>query len=350
LHTYAEFQSYLTDFVEGRYPFLWVAGRPGLSKTEEIKKALRGRSALYFKGGQLTPPRFYIECFRARGRPVIMDDAEHLLEDRVGARLIAALGDSGAAKLLTYATTGRVLGDVPQSYYTTSSLCIIANRPTKREDIRSRAVTLYFDPTNVEVHRAVARWYWDQAIHDWFGRHLQRLPPLDIRWYVVADRDKRAGRNWQKILLETHPLHRRDCIVQDVENDRAYPTREDKARRFKELMGTARGASRASYFRFRKRLEGEGGLVVEPAPLIPLRRTRPPGVPPLAELDSMATPPPARPEEDRRPPDAPGREAFSEPIRGGGAAPPAPPPRIRLDDSLPWEQPRGRDDDDEEEA
>lgn len=45
------------------------------------------------------------------------------------------------------------------------------------------------------------------------------------------------------------------CIVPDLEGDPACPTREDKARRFTQLMGTAEGAPRATFFRLRLRLE-----------------------------------------------------------------------------------------------
>src|SRR4051812_8278629 len=87
LLTYAEFRSYLDDFVRGLYPFLWFVGRPGLGKTEHIGEALRGHNAYYRKGGQLTPLQFYLDLYQHRGQPVILDDAEHLLENRVGAKL-----------------------------------------------------------------------------------------------------------------------------------------------------------------------------------------------------------------------------------------------------------------------
>ena len=47
----------------------------------------------------------------------------------------------------------------------------------------------------------MAKWFWDQEIHDWFGGHLFRLPPLDTRWYVMASNDKRAGRDWRRLIL-----------------------------------------------------------------------------------------------------------------------------------------------------
>ena len=343
LRTYAEFESYLKDFVRGIYPFLWIVGRPGLTKTESIKKAVRGHAVYYRKGGQLTPAKFHIDCYEHRGQPIVLDDAEHLLEYKIGEKLVSALGETSPDKLLCYGTTSRVLGDVPQTFYTTLPLCIIANKATKHAAIQSRAITLYFDPTNEAVHRAVAAWFWDQEIHNWFGQHLYRLPPLDSRWYVIADRDMRAGRDWQQIILTTHALDRPSCVIQDLENDPAYPTREDKARRFIELLGTAKGASRASYFRLRRRIEEGQCLVPQVVPTIPLRRTTPPAIPSLLELESRETAQPAQPEEEARLLDVPAREEFVQPIRGG-VLPTAAPSRPVLDDALPWERPANPED------
>ena len=347
LRTYAEFQSYLSDFVRGIYPFLWIVGRPGVSKTESITKAVRGLAVYYRKGGQLTALQFFLDCYFHRGQPIILDDAEHLLEYKVGEKLISALGETSAAKQLCYGSTSRVLGDVPQTFYTSSPLCIIANKATKHAAIQSRAITLYFDPTNLEVHRAVAAWYWDQEIHDWFGRHLHRLPPLDSRWYVIADRDKRAGRDWRQIILTTHALDRASCVIQDLEGDSACPTREDKARRFLEILGNAKGASRASYFRLRRRMEEGQCLVPQVVPTIPLRRTSPPAIPSLLELESRETQP-TQPEEEAQPLDVPAREEFVQPIRGGVVLPTAA-PRPVLDDALPWERPANPEDEEGEE-
>jgi hypothetical protein len=336
LRTYEEFGSYLKDFANGIYGFVWVVGRPGTCKTMSIRAAVRGHKVYYRQGGQLTPARFYIDGYEHRGEPIILDDAEHLLDRPLGARLVSALGDTSPVKQLSYGTASRALGDVPDTYSTTSRLCIIANRVTASEAIQSRAVVLYFDPTSAEVHRAVARWYWDQEIHDWFGQHLHRLRPLDSRWYVMASADKRAGRDWGRIVLTTHAPSRAACLVQDLEADPAYPTRKDKARRFVEQMGSVKGASRATYFRLRKRLEDEGRLAVQVVPPITLVRTRPPSTPSVAELDSLDAVPPVKPEEESTPLDVPAREAFAQPIRGATPGQ-SPPPRYTTDDSLSWE-------------
>ena len=347
LRTYAELDSYLHDFVLGLYPFLWIVGRPGTTKTESLKTALRGRPCLYRKGLQLTPLQFHLDLYRHRGEPVVLDDADPFMSHKVGKQQVSSLGDTSPTKPISYASTTRALGDVPQTFHTTSPLCVITNKGTVHEDIQSRAVILYFDPTNEEVHRAVARWYWDQEIHDWFGQHLRRLPPLDARWYVIAHQDKRSLRDWRQIVLKTHAASRASCVVQDLEQNPAYPTREDKARRFVELLGEGKGASRASYFRLRRRLEDAQQLVVEAVPPIPLRRTRPPGTPSLLELDAQEVPFPAQAEEETYPLDVPAREQFARPIRGDGAARTTP-NRPALDDSVSWEGRPGRDEEGEE--
>jgi hypothetical protein len=347
LRTYKEIESYLVDFAERRYPFLWIVGRPGIAKTESIKAAVRGRKVFYQKGGQLTPAQLYKEGYMHRGEPIILDDAEHILDNPLGAKLVSALGDTTPVKQVFYGTTSRSLHGVPGAYSTTSQLCIIANKATRHEDVQSRAITLHFDPTSLEIHRAVARWFWDQEIHDWFGRHLYRLGPIDTRWYVVADRDKRAGRDWSRIALEAHALHGPAAVVQDLEGDGTCPTREGKAERFVELMGNQKGASRASYFRLLHRLKDANRLAVQAVPPIPLRRTKPQGTPSIPELSWLEAEVPGEPEEEPRPIDVPAREAFAQPIRGHTPRTDAP-RRPVLDDSLPWEQPVRDEEDDEE--
>jgi hypothetical protein len=340
LRTYEEFRSYLKDFVGELYPFLWVTGRPGVAKSESIRAALLGRLALYRSAGQLTPLRLYVDCFDHIHQPIVLDDADHFLDDRIGRRLVSALGDTSPEKLLTYASTTRLLraelGEppVPDQFTTTSPLCVIANRPTRHPEIQSRAVHLYFDPTPEEVHRAVVRWFDDQEVHDWFGRHLRQLPLVDMRMYMHAVQDKRAGRDWRRIAAATvFGKHGAEVLIRDLEVDPRYPTREAKAGRFVELMGDARGASRPTYFRKRAELEAAGRLVVPAIGPIRVRGARPSAAPPAPDAEATG-PPPDVPEVQSRPTDVSARETFTEPIRGqtpGTISPPS----MQLDDRLP---------------
>jgi hypothetical protein len=349
LRTYKEFESYLVSFVQGHYRFLWIVGRPGLCKSESIKAALRCLQVYYRQGGKLTPLKFYTDCFAFRGQPIVLDDPDALLGTKLGLRLIVALCDSAAVRMMSYGTTSRALGDVPPVFFTNSPVCIIANFAPSDEALRSRAIMLYFDPTNTEIHRQTAKWFWDQEIHDWFGQHLARLDPIDVRWYLDAASDKAAGRDWRQLLLKAHGIDRASIIVQDLEQDPACPSRDAKAARFVEMMGGAKGASRATYFRLRQRLAADGRLEVTGVPPIPLRRTRPPGPLTLLELDSLAAGTPL-PEEAPESLDIPRREDFARPITGTGgdaSRPPAGPSPFRVDDRRGWEEPEPAEDDGE---
>jgi hypothetical protein len=213
------------------------------------------------------------------------------------------------------------------------------------EAIQSRAVVLYFDPSNAEIHRYVGEWYWNQEVHDWMGRHLTRLGPIDTRWYIIADRDKRAGRDWRRLILKAHTLDITTCLIQDLEDDPAFPMVEDKARRFVEIMGDAKKASRSSYFRLRKRLRDGGQLTYETSPSIRLRRRRPPGTPSQTELDAMEASPPPRTDESP-PADLPANDAFQQPIRGQGPSQTRISP-FRIDDTVSGEHSPNEDEEDE---
>jgi hypothetical protein len=80
LTTYREFESYLGDFCRGRYPFLWVVGRPGIAKSESIRKAMVGEDHHYRNAGHCTPLQFYLDCFHHRGKHLILDDGDPMLE------------------------------------------------------------------------------------------------------------------------------------------------------------------------------------------------------------------------------------------------------------------------------
>jgi hypothetical protein len=110
-------------------------------------------------------------------------------------------------------------------------------------------------------------------------------------------------------------------------------------------MAGVKGASRATYFRTRRRLEESGQLAVEEVAPIPLRRTRPPGKPTDLELEALEAGHAVDEAEDLPiPTDIPAREAFAQSVRGTAAAAPGAP--MVLDDLVAWEHP-GPDDDGE---
>jgi hypothetical protein len=332
LTRYAELESYLKQFADGIYRFIWVTGRPGTGKSESIQAAMRGRKVLYVKSGQVTPLSLYIACYEHMNEPIILDldDMESMLKDTNGRRLLLALGETTPSKQLHWHSMSPRMGDVPSSFETSSPLCVIANDPPLHAAIRSRARKLEFAPTNIEIHRYAATWFWDQPIHDWFGQHLDRLHPLDLRWYVEAHEDRHAGRDWADLLMKSYALDPAEALVQNLQDDPSCPRRQDKERRFAEIMAGRKGGSRANYDIILKRLRKKGSLRPEIVGTIPVRGKRPP-----ANVgDEKAREPPA---------DLPAREGFARPISGQSGRQERP-PRVGADDSVGFERPMEDDD------
>lgn len=330
--TYAEFVSYLRDFAAGREPFMWIVGRPGLSKSQSIKAATVGKKVRLYKGGQLTPASFFMDCYKHRGEPIILDDAEHLLDYKLGLKLVLALCETDKVKQMDYGTSNKFLREagVPATYFTNSPLCIIANRTTSHAAVMSRAsALLHFAPTNLEVHQSVAGWFWDQEIHDWIGTHLSQLEAIDVRWYVHAAKDKNNKRDWRKILLDAHSVDADTVVIQDLEADhRCFTVKE------KEALFTQRtGKCRATYFNRKTALEAAGQLTPNPAPIFVLSANKPPAEYERYEIEAMTRNANLdrveAPEPVVGPPDLPAptvREEFSGGIRGA-RMPDAAPPR-----------------------
>jgi hypothetical protein len=190
-----------------------------------------------------------------------------------------------------------------------------------------------FEPTNLEIHISAAGWFWDQEIYDWIGSHLNHLHPLDLRWYSEAYSDRIAGRDWADLLLKSYALDAAEAVVQDLEHDPSHPTREDKARKFSEIMAGRKGSSRANYHNILARLRKSKRLDLEAAPVVQVRGKKPI----IGGHEEMPAPPA----------DIPQRDMFARPITGqtGQTAGQGQTHRAEADDTLAWE--RRSDEEDE---
>ena len=258
--TYADCERQLRAYAEGHFPFLWLVGKPGTGKSESMKRAIKGTTAVILKASQLTPIAFYAECYEYRNLPLILDDAEHLADKEIGAKLISSLSEHTKVKTLEYKTAGAWLDKqkIPHSFRTTSRLAVIANKWTPHAALQSRAVLVYFNPTPAELHAEVGRWFRDQEIYDFLGSVLHLIAPdkLDVRIYNKARMKKAARLDWQKWLMDTYCHDAAVSIVQKLEADANFKTVAARVKRFAELTGQ----SRATYYRIKDALSAKGQL------------------------------------------------------------------------------------------
>jgi hypothetical protein len=346
LTRFNELDDYLLKFAAGVYSFLWLVGRSAVGKSEAVKRAMKGKHHFHQKGGELTPHELYVECYRWRGYPIILDDmiSFSTYDYGQGHRILNALGErpNDGLKEMSWRTSRKLpkikVGgqdvQVPVDFATSSQLLIIGNAGSIQESVLSRAITLHIDPTRQEVHNEVAKWFWDQEIHDYVGAVLDEFKVMDMRHYLNAWEDKVAGRDWRRILQQAYANNEYDTLIKDLQKDNSRPTPKDKERRFMELTGQCS----SSYTGRRKKLQDQGFL--NRAPYTPIRvKGTPPTRPTREQLDAEQQTAPQPPAPPQPPPDLPQHDAFVAPITGQGGHVGHQPHVVVVDDTTAMDAP-----------
>jgi len=207
--TYAELHDLVSGFCTGEIPLLAIIGRPGLSKSFTIKAAVAmganlDDACLYIKGRK-TPIKFYQSLYQYVDKPVILDDCDNLMEDKLNREYVRALTESDEWRRIDWETNTEIAA--PSHFYTKSPVCIIANAWDSKEKtyraLQSRAELIWFNPTWSEVYRECAKWFWDQEIFDYLHDRLDRLSAPDMRILEKAAKRKAFNKPrlpWQAII------------------------------------------------------------------------------------------------------------------------------------------------------
>jgi len=280
LTTYQELRRFGEAFAEGHLRLLILLGPPGIGKSQTLREWTSNTSS--WIAGNASPFGIYVECYRHRNEPIVLDDVDGLARDRQGIRLLKALCQTDQEKTVCWHTLTHALEQqgVPQSFKTTSQVAILANTWAFSEDVRAledRGHVVVFDPPPLEIHRQASEWFWEQEIYDFVAEHLHVMDQHSLRTYVTAWERKQAGLPWHSAVLDrclTGPARE----VAKLKSDPRYTSEEERARAF-----VAAGfGCRATYF----------NLFNQPAPpekipRIELTRTGPPSAPVEESLIEM---------------------------------------------------------------
>jgi hypothetical protein len=106
-----------------------------------------------------------------------------------------------------------------------------------------RGHTLLFQPTAVEIHRAVADWFPDKEIYDFIGQWMAAVPGLSMRDYVKARDVKKGNMDWRAVLHQQWRTSRLAKVLA-LRNDLSFATDEARVQAFEAM-----GYSRATYYR-----------------------------------------------------------------------------------------------------
>jgi hypothetical protein len=74
--TYTELERYVRAFAEGHLNLLMVFGNPGVGKSRSVRQALAG--PVCWIGGQATAFGIFLEAYRHRHEPLVLDDVDAL--------------------------------------------------------------------------------------------------------------------------------------------------------------------------------------------------------------------------------------------------------------------------------
>jgi hypothetical protein len=253
LTTFVELEQYVLAFGAGHLNLLMIFGPPGVGKSRLVRQTLACR--VCWIGGQATPFGIYLQAYEHRHKPIVLDDVDGLYADRLGIRLLKALGQTERTKTVSWQTAAPILGQchIPRQFTTTSRIVLIGNDwKTLNDDVAAledRGHLLVFEPSPLEVHRQAARWFWDQEIFDFVADHLHLMAQHSLRTYFHAWELKQAGLNWRQGVLVR-------CLTGaalEVARLKADPNFASEAERVRAFVQSGAGC-RASYFRHAKKL------------------------------------------------------------------------------------------------
>jgi hypothetical protein len=252
--TYAELEHYVRAFAAGHFNLLLLLGSPGVGKSRAVRQALAG--PFCWIGGQATALGIYVEAYRHRHLPIVLDDVDGLDGNRDGIRVLKALAQTEPRKTLSWLTKTSLLqrAGVPRQFTTTSRLLLIGNAwKTRNADVAAledRGHLLLFQPTALEVHRHAALWFWDQEVFDFLGDRLHLIAQHSLRSYGHAWELKQAGLNWRQAVLSRFLTG----AALAVATLKANPHFTNEAQRVAAFVQSGAGC-RATYFRHAKQIQ-----------------------------------------------------------------------------------------------
>jgi hypothetical protein len=270
LTTYSELEQYVRAFAAGHLNLLMIFGPPGVGKSRSVRQAIG--SNVCWIGGQATPFGIYLQAYEHRHEPIVLDDVDCLYADRLGIRLLKALGQTEGTKTVSWQTAAPALKKcgIPRQFTTTSRVALVGNDwRTLNADVAAledRGHLLLFEPTPLEVHRQAARWFWDQEIFDFVADHLHLTAQHSLRTYCHAWELKRADLDWRQGVL----CRCLTGVALAVAKLKANPNFASEAERIRAFVRLGAGC-RASYFRHAQKLRP-----LDRPPKILLTQTRPP--------------------------------------------------------------------------
>jgi hypothetical protein len=206
--TYRELEQWALHWIKGRLPLVVITSRGGLGKSMAAESVLHGERHLLIKG-HVTPLRLYIQLYDWINEPVVFDDVDQLLVNKVNVATLKAVCDSTPIRKVSYESTSKILGSRPNQFETGSPVLVLTNKFRQLDEnlqaLATRAISLVFNPTQQEILQRCRAFAKRRAILDWLEQEdrVQMFPDFSLREFHHLEKLAEAGIDWKDTLLRS---------------------------------------------------------------------------------------------------------------------------------------------------
>jgi hypothetical protein len=203
LKKYPELHEWVRKFFQASGPKLVIlVSHPGKGKSVLVRKLAGEAGGWYCRASRLAPFQFFKQAYKHRRELMVFDDVEDAIrDDRTRKTLMAMCETDDEDRLVEWygnvsqltVRKGNKTYRVPQHFTTNSRVLVVSNDfailAKNLAPLLSRALVLFFEPTNDEVHRFVGEWFKHQGVYRFIESHAAEIPEgsQDVRWYTNAE-------------------------------------------------------------------------------------------------------------------------------------------------------------------
>lgn len=257
IKTYKELKEYFEMFKNQNADILIVMSKAGYGKTSLLKEVM-GKSDYVYINTHSTPLKTYLELYEKKDMPVVFDDLDCIFRSGIMTSLLKALADTSTVKELHYHSTSKILGEAPESFKTSSNVCLLVNEfnvdnPTLKPLI-DRGFFIEFKPSKEEILNRIkviaksqSLTESEKCVLDFIEKNYLKIENLSLRTYVKALQLYRDNQeNWRERFMQMVGFDEK--IIEYIKVKEKYNRIEDMIKNFKW--------SRATFFRIKAEMEG----------------------------------------------------------------------------------------------
>jgi hypothetical protein len=259
-------------FAAGIHECLIVVGAPRTGKSEIVTRTMQEvcSQGWGLVKGKHTPLSLFGLLHRYSRYPIVLDDLDGLLAKPDNLALLKCVCETKAVKKVEWGSSHAAFQlnerGLPQKFESISRVAILCNRlPAIHADLQAvldRGIVVYFQPSAMEIHAEVGRagWFDDEEVYRYVGRNLHLIKNPSFIYYLKGRDLKRGSLDWQDLLLRMMmgEVDENSITVAKLLADQSFDRKRypGKAR---EQAFKKSGGSRASYYRWKKKLEKQRG-------------------------------------------------------------------------------------------